>query len=58
MLEEYPDIMTPREIMYALGLSKNIVYNLIQSGEIPAVRVGNKIWRIRKDKLLEYLNRS
>ena len=56
MLSEYPDIMTVREAMDALGVSKSTIYGLIQNHKIPAFRLGEKLWRIRKDSLLNYLN--
>lgn len=55
MLDEYPDIMTIREAMDALGVSKSTIYELIRSQKIPAFRLGTKLWRIRKDDLLKYL---
>lgn len=57
MLEEYPDFMTIREAREALGISKSTIYELIQDGKVPAFRLGQKLWRIRKDNLLEYLKK-
>lgn len=56
MLDEFPDIMTVREAMQALGVSKSTIYLLIQNRQIPAFRLGGKLWRIRKDSLLDYLS--
>jgi len=53
MLEDYPDILTPKEVMEILGISKNLMYKMIQTGEIPAFKIGNKLWRIRKRDLME-----
>lgn len=55
MLEEYSDIMTIREAREALGISKSTIYELIQKDQLPAFRLGRKLWRIRKDDLLGYL---
>ena len=57
MLSQYPDIMTIREAMEALGVSKSTIYGLIQNNQLPAFRLGEKLWRIRKDCLLDYLRK-
>ena len=56
MLDDYPDIMTVREAMEALGVSRSTMYLLIENRKIPAFRLGIKLWRIRKDDLLKYLD--
>ena len=45
MFKEYSDFMTAKEAMDALGIGKTLMYSLLNSGEIPAVRVGGKISR-------------
>ena len=55
MVEEYPDILTVKEVMEVLGISRNTAYYLIQSGEMPAFKIGKKLWRIRKKDLADYL---
>ncbi len=55
MLDYYPDIMTVREAMDALGVSRSTMYLLIENHKIPAFRLGQKLWRVRKDDLLKYL---
>ncbi|MDD3570368.1 MAG: helix-turn-helix domain-containing protein [Lachnospiraceae bacterium] len=57
MLEDYPDILTPKEVMEILGISKNTLYQLINNGEIPATRLGRKLWRIQKQALMEFLEK-
>ncbi|RKI37950.1 DNA-binding protein [bacterium D16-51] len=54
MFKEYSDFMTAREAMDALGIGKTLMYSLLNSGEIPAVRVGGKIWRISRKALSDY----
>lgn len=43
-LNEY---LTPREVMELLAIGKNTFYKMVQSGQIPAFRLG-KQWRVRK----------
>jgi excisionase family DNA binding protein len=56
MLDDYSDIMTVREAMEALGVSRSTMYLLIENRKIPAFRLGQKLWRVRKDDLLKYLD--
>lgn len=56
MLEEYPDILTPQEAMEILGIGKNLFYRLLKDGTIPAKRIGNKMWRITKENLKNYIS--
>lgn len=55
MLENYPDVLTINETIEILGISRNMLYDLIHSGILPAFRLGKKIWRINKPDLLLYL---
>ena len=58
MLEDYPDILTPKEVMEILGISKNTLYQLINNGSIPATRLGRKLWRIQKQALMDFWEKS
>ena len=55
MLEEYPDILNTREVMEILDITKNLLYRLIHTNQLPAYRIGKKKWRINKNSLIEYL---
>lgn len=54
MFKGYADLMTAREAMEALGIGKNLMYRLLNDGEIKAVRVGGKVWRISRKSLSDY----
>lgn len=54
MFKEYADFMTAKEAMEALGIGKNLMYKLLNTGELKAVRVGGKVWRISRKSLSEY----
>lgn len=47
MLDDYPDILTVREVMEILGLGKNKVYELLNQKILKGTQLG-KIWRIPK----------
>lgn len=51
LFEEYPEILTPYEVMEILGLGKNKVYELLNQGKIKGVRLGGT-WRISKSALI------
>lgn len=56
MFEEYPDVLNTTEVMQILDITKNTLYELIHSGELPAFRIGKKKWRVNKDSLIKYLH--
>lgn len=57
MLEDYPDVMKPEDVREALGIGKNLFYELVNDGRLKASRIG-KIWRIQKKSVIEFLNDS
>lgn len=50
ILDDYPEFLTPYEVMEILGLGKNKVYELLNQGILKGIRLG-KIWRISKSSL-------
>lgn len=44
------EFLTPREIMDELAIGQNTVYRLLNSGELPAFRIG-KLWRVKRSEL-------
>jgi excisionase family DNA binding protein len=54
MLEQYEDVLTVTELQEILGIGRNKVYSLLQSGAIPSIRIGKK-WRVPKAAILHYL---
>ena len=53
---QWPDVLRPEEVQNYLGIGKNTVYRLIQSGELKGFRVG-KLWRIRLKDLEKFCNK-
>jgi excisionase family DNA binding protein len=45
----------PHEVAKYLGIGRNTVYRLIASGELEAVRVGGRLWRVPVTGLDRYL---
>lgn len=55
MLNEYPDVLNTKEVMEILDITKNLLYRLIYTNQLPAYRIGSKKWRINKTSLIDYL---
>lgn len=47
------EYLTPKEVMNLLYIGRNTFYRLVNSGELPAFRVG-KLWRVRRDDLYTF----
>ncbi len=50
--EQYPDFewMTPKDVQVELGIGANTFYRLVNSGQLPAYRIG-KLWRVKRSEL-------
>ena len=53
MFPDYPDIVTVSHIRTMLGISRHAVYDLINDGWIPALKIGNA-YRIPKINVINY----
>ncbi len=54
MLENYPYLLDFMQVQEILRIGRNQLLFRLQSGEIPAFKVGRK-WRVRKNELLCYI---
>ena len=52
--EQLPIVLMPAEAMDVLEVGKNTMYRLLNSGQLPAVRIGRS-WRITQTALDEFL---
>ena len=50
--EDLPELLTPMEVRAFLGLGRDAVYKLIESGELPARRFGQRLF-VPKKALIE-----
>lgn len=57
MMELYPDVLMVSDIQRILRIGRTKAYHLVNSGQIPSIRIGNVI-RIPKVRLLEFMNQS
>lgn len=56
MLEQYETILIPEECAEILRIGMNEMYKILNSGDLPAFKVG-RTWRIPKNNLLNYINK-
>ena len=54
MFRQYGDIITVPELAKILRIGRNGAYDLVNSGQVKSVRVGNQI-RIPKASVIEFL---
>ena len=55
MLDDYDDYLTPLGAAYVLNVSLTTIYKLIRTQQLPAFKLGPKLWRIYKQSLVDYL---
>ncbi len=55
MLEQYEDVLTIEDLKEILNIGRGSVYDLLNRGVIPALRIGRN-WKIPKSAVIEYLN--
>ena len=53
MFPDYPDVVTIAQLTKMLGIGRHMAYELINSGEIPAIRLGNA-YKITKPSIIHY----
>lgn len=54
ILNEYSDILLPKDVQQILHTGRNTVYNYLANGTIRSIKVGGK-YRIPKLYLLEFI---
>lgn len=52
--DQLPIVLTPAEAMDVLGVGKNTMYRLLNSGQLPAVRIGRS-WRVTLDAIQQFI---
>jgi excisionase family DNA binding protein len=49
--DDLPELLTPKEAIAFLGISKSTLYGKLESGDIPSIKFGRR-YRIPKETLL------
>ena len=42
MFDEYPDILTVKDVMRALDIGRNKAYDMLKSNQIKSIKIGSK----------------
>lgn len=56
MLEQFPDILTVKDLQAVLSIGRSKAYAILHSGELQYITIGRQI-RIPKKYLLDYLKK-
>ena len=54
MFDDFPDILSVKDLMNALDIGRNKAYNLLQTKQIKSIRIGST-YRVPKTALIEYV---
>ena len=54
MFSNYPDVVSIKELMEMLKIGRFTAYNLVKTGELKSIRIGNQ-YKIPKQFIIEYL---
>ena len=54
MLDNYPDVLSFRQVMEITHVGRNLLLRLLNSGEIQAFRIG-KVWKIPRKSVTAYV---
>lgn len=57
MLEEYPDILTVKDVLKILKIGMNTLYKLLNNKELYGKKIG-RMWRIPKTSVIEYISKK
>lgn len=55
---QLPAYLTPRQYGELMGINLKTVQKMCREGEIPAAKVGPRLWRIDKNAALEQMERE
>ena len=50
-----PKLLSPNEVCSCLNIGRNTMYRLLQSGKIPAFRIGNR-WKIPESSITKFID--
>jgi excisionase family DNA binding protein len=50
-----PDVLTPSDVARMLRISTGLVYTLLREGKLPAIKIGQRRYRLLRSVLLEWM---
>lgn len=54
-MESPEDLLTPMEVAARLRISRTVTYELIAAGILPAIRLSDKLIRVRRGDLAQWI---
>lgn len=56
--EDYPIVLTVKEVMEILGIGKRKAYELMDQPGFPCVKIGEKLKRVNRDAFFRWLEKA
>lgn len=57
MFNDYPDIVSIKQMMIMLNIGRNTAYNLINTNQIKSIKIG-RIHKIPKINIIKYIEKG
>lgn len=57
MFNDYPDIVSIKQMMVMLNIGRNTAYNLINTNQIKSIKIG-RIHKIPKINIIKYIEKG
>jgi len=57
MFNNYPDVVTVKDLCKMLNIGRNNAYEFIRSGEITSLKIGRQI-RISKQSIIDFISKD
>lgn len=56
--EDYPIVLTVKEVMEILGIGKRVAYELMDQPGFPLVKIGDRLKRVNRDAFFEWMDKQ
>lgn len=56
--EDYPTVMTVKEVMEILSIGKRVAYELMDQQDFPCVKIGSKLKRVHRDSFFDWVEKK
>ena len=57
MFNDYPDVVTVKDLCKMLNIGRNNAYELVRCGEISSLKIGRQI-RISKESIIAFISKG
>lgn len=56
--EDYPIVLTVKEVMEILGIGKRIAYELMDETDFPCIKIAKRLKRVNRDEFFNWLEKK